>query len=121
MINISNHPSNKWTGKQADDAGEVLDFPFPPIPTSPDFLLIRAAEEYWVSISDEVADHVTRTGDRRIHIMGEMGFTFRLVQVARLAGYVPVHSCTERIIEENPETGEKTSRFIFQGFRNYYS
>lgn len=121
MINISNHQSTNWKGKQANDAGEVLDIPFPSIPADPNFKLNTKAAEFWNSISDEVADHATRTGDRRIHIMGELGFTFRLVQIVHLAVYVPVHSVTDRVVAEDPQTGKRYSISEFNGFRWYYS
>jgi len=49
--------------------------------------------------------------------MGEMTFSFRLVQKLKSAGILCIASTTERITEQIGDT--KTSRFEFIQFRPY--
>ncbi len=114
LLNLTNHPSKQWSAKQYDHAiklyQEVQDLPFPQISpaldsASLDFLV----EEY---------EHKIRQIDPSVvHVMGEMTFSFRLVQKLKSAGILCIASTTERITEQIGDT--KTSRFEFIQFRPY--
>ena len=52
-----------------------------------------------------------------VHIMGEMTFTFAMVNALHKKGITCIASTTERISSE--ENGVKTSEFKFVQFRKY--
>ena len=53
-----------------------------------------------------------------IHIMGEMTFTFRLVEKLKAAGIRCVASTSERVVQELSD-GKKVVQFSFVRFREY--
>lgn len=118
FINISNHPSAKWDEKQLADArqyGEIIDLPFPAIPAI-------AGEEYIEDLSCQFAKEIMAKyvpGDAVLHIMGEMCFTFALVNRLLSNGYICLASTTERIVKET-EPGHKEVAFEYVRFRRYH-
>ena len=117
FLNLSNHPSDKWSKAQLDAArayGEVVDMPFPEIdPGATTEEIHRLAEEYAKEISSRYPDC-----DLTVHLMGEMTFTFRLVTLLHARGVRCVASTTQRKTSELPD-GKKESIFEFQAFREY--
>jgi hypothetical protein len=117
LLNISNHPSSKWSFKQFDIATQkytkVTDLPFPDIPpqwdihTTKDLALI-----YFEKISAMVPVPIA------VHIMGEFSFTFTLVTLLKESGIACLASTSKRIVKE--ENGIKLSTFEFVRFREYY-
>jgi hypothetical protein len=114
LLNLTNHPSIQWPEKQYNHALElyqkVVDLPFPQI--SPDLdsaSLDMLVEEYELKIR--------HTAPSVVHIMGEMTFTFRLVQKLKSIGIPCIASTTARITEQIGEV--KTSKFEFVQFREY--
>lgn len=120
FINLSNHPSSKWGEEQlkaAQSYGNVVDIPFPVIsPSASDHDLKVLANQYLDRILGMLPG--TESGKNRVHVMGEMGFTFVLVAKLMDNGIFPVHSTTERRVTENPD-GSKTVEFSFVQFRDY--
>ena len=113
MINISNHPSIKWGDEQLRAAGSVIDLAFPAVnPNASGEDLDALAQEYLEKVLD------MDNPDGVVHVMGEMGFTFRLVSLLKDTGLKVVHSTTERKSVENAD-GTKTSLFQFCQFRRY--
>ena len=88
LINLSNHPTEQWSDKQATTArlqfGELVDMPFPPI--SPSF----SSNE----VSDLANDYLQKckkllekeTPPNAVHLMGETVFCFLLGQLLLKAG-----------------------------------
>ena len=117
FLNLSNHPSDKWSKAQLDAArayGEVVDMPFPEIdPGATTEEIHRLAEEYAKEISSRYPDC-----DLTVHLMGEMTFCFRLVTLLHARGVRCVASTTQRKTSELPD-GKKESIFEFQAFREY--
>lgn len=117
LVNISNHPSQKWNEKQLSEAqtyGEVVDIPFPQVcPEATPKDIAKIAEETVVKVQNLVSP-----GDAAIHVMGEMNLTYRLVNSLLQLGYHCVASTTARVTVENPD-GSKTSVFNFVQFRSY--
>ena len=113
MINISNHPSTKWGDEQLKAAGAVVDLPFPAVDPN-------ASSEELDALAQTYLEKIFSMGtlDGVVHVMGEMGFTFKLVSLLKEAGLTVVHSTTERLSVENPD-GTKTSLFKFCQFREY--
>lgn len=116
LLNISNHPFEKWseTQKQAalEQFGKVVDLPFPNIPPEYSAMQIyHMAEEYKSTILSE------HPNCKAIHIMGEFNFTFQLVSIIK--EYIPCYaSTTERKFEELPD-GSRKLYFDFMQFREY--
>ena len=116
FLNLSNHPSSAWSDEQlaaARQYGEVKDMEFPAIgPDADEAAIVALAEEYEKKIMDLAKNkHLT------VHIMGEMTFTFCLVERLKRKGIDCVASTTNRQVEERD--GQKVSTFQFVRFRNY--
>ena len=112
LLNLSNHPSASWSPAQLAAANDqVLDLPFPAVDPSGD-------EAYIESLADEYLANILSTkGVSAVHIMGEMNFTFALVNKLKANGIKCLASTTNReTVEEN---GVKISKFNFVRFREY--
>jgi hypothetical protein len=114
LINFSNHPSSSWDKEQLKDAnetyGEINDIPFPAI--SPEFSEIQ--------ITDLAQKYIKVILDLKpvaVHIMGEMNFTHKCVNLLKMYGITCLASTTERKVIE--EAGTKLSTFRFIQFREY--
>lgn len=116
FINLSNHPSDKWSEEQINAArsyGEIVDMAFPviePILTKEDVL--RLVKIYTEMIMDN------RDGKTVVHVMGEMTFTYNLVNALKELGITCLASTTERNTVMTPD-GKKISEFKFVQFREY--
>jgi len=127
LINLSNHPSTKWSPEQLAAAqvfGKVVDLPFPDVDPSGGEAYIRSLCESYL----QKIDHISRDGastvsmtcpvsEVTVHIMGEMTLTFALVNALQSRGTTCVASTTERIVTE--ANGVRTSAFHFRQFRKY--
>ena len=116
FINLSNHPSDKWSEEQINAArsyGEIVDMAFPviePILTKEDIL--RLVKVFTKMIVDN------RDGKTVVHVMGEMTFTHNLVNALKELGITCLASTTERNTFMTPD-GKKISEFKFVQFREY--
>lgn len=114
LLNLTNHPSSQWSEKQYNHAlelyKEVIDLPFPQILPS----LGSSAFDFLVN---EYEQKIRQINPLAVHIMGEMTFSFSLVQRLKAIGILCIASTTERITEQIGNT--KTSRFEFVQFRSY--
>ncbi len=118
FINISNHPSSKWSEKQLSAArkyGEVIDWTFPTIGAEWSETEVNGLADQYVSrVSKEFPDPKMVT----LHVMGELNFTFSLVARLVAKGYTCIASTTQRMVEEK-ENQVKEVRFDFVRFRKY--
>lgn len=118
FINISNHPSNTWSEKQLNTAkkyGQVIDIAFPDIPA-----IYRTEDlRYEVaSVAQKVRNYILSGDHVTLHIMGEMTFTYMLIDYFSCNDKVTcVASTTRRMVEE--KDGVKLSKFEFVQFREY--
>ena len=132
FINISNHPSDKWTEEQKAAAicpktGQqlpIVDIPFPRIDPNADKIeIVNLSYKYGERILKEIWERESRfyrmDYSSVIHIMGEMTFTYQLVQQLKGYGFIVVASTTERIVQEENPDGTKTVQFKFVKFREY--
>lgn len=114
ILNISNHPSQKWTTEQLKNARDeyldILDLPFPNIP--PDFTTKQINE-----LAGEYLEIIQKKSPNAVHLMGEMTFTHTLVNKLKAANIKCVASTTNRIVEE--KEGRKIVQFQFVQFREY--
>ena len=115
ILNLSNHPSQFWPVAQTNLAintyKQIIDFPFPHI--SPNL----NSEELNLMV-EEFLEKIIEINPTAIHIMGELNFTFRLVNRLKSIGYRCLASTTERKVTEDGN-GNKTSTFNFVQFRDY--
>lgn len=119
FINLSNHPSSRWSEEQmsaAREYGDIIDMPFPKVD---DFCgeddILKLVDKY---CKDILLETHGRTQNIVVHIMGEMTFTYAMVKELTLMGITCVASTTERITEELPD-GSKNVKFEFCRFRRY--
>ena len=112
LLNLSNHPSSNWTPEQISAAGgDVVDMSFPQIDPMGD-------EAYIEGLANEYLQQILKMKDvSAVHIMGEMNFTFSLVNKLKANGILCVASTTERHKVE--EKGVSISKFVFVRFREY--
>jgi len=123
LINLSNHPAAKWSSQQLTAAliyGKIIELPFPDVDPSGDEEYIRTlCEEYLQKIDDISRDLACHVSEIVVHIMGEMTFTFTMVNSLQKQGIMCIASATERVSSE--ENGVKISEFRFVQFRKYLS
>ena len=121
LINISNHPSERWSEEQRSVAtdlyGIIQDIAFPrvsPEATSSDIAALAAG---YVEQAATLAK-AKENEPFAVHIMGEMTLTFKVVQSLKEMGITCVASTTFRDTLEHPD-GSKTTHFRFIQFREY--
>lgn len=121
LINLSNHPLNTWQENQISTAktkyGEIVDIAFPLIPPEEGLEFIHnIANEYL----EKIEEIIKKTADyeNAVHIMGELTFTYVLVNKLREKGIKAIASTTRRDVVETAEG--KLSKFSFVRFREYF-
>jgi len=121
LINLSNHPSDKWNAAQTEAAlngyAEIRDLPFPQINPEADTDTIRALAKEYLHKAETLFTE-SKTGANAVHIMGELTFVYAFVSLATAKQIACVASTTVRnVLEESG--GQKTVQFNFVRFRNY--
>lgn len=115
LLNLSNHPSDSWPADQRKAArtayGKVADLPFPHIDPAWDQNKLGALAQHYY-------EEVRARRPAAVHLMGEMTFTYALVQKLKAAGIPCLASTTERLVRE--ENGQKIVQFCFVQFREYF-
>ena len=91
FVNLTNHPSERWSEEQreaAEEYGKIVDIPFPNI--SP-----QADEEDLMQLVDEYYEKIQELNDNQIVVLiqGEMTFTYRMVE--KLKSEYLLHSVQE--------------------------
>lgn len=116
FINLTNHPSETWSAEQLNAArrhGKIVDILFPAIkPQCSKEDIQHLVSDYMETIG-KIKDNATV-----VHIMGEMTFTYNLVNALKNDGITCLASTTERSIIITPD-GKKISEFKFVQFREY--
>lgn len=131
FINLSNHSHQEWDPKQVTACVDprnnarvldIYDIPFPHInPRATTEDVYKLAAEYSKKIKSLIKEHIKDEALQRevpIHIMGEMSFTFALVQRLQAEGFKCYASTTRRIYTSAPD-GSTVRRFEFVRFREY--
>ena len=120
FVNYSNHPSSKWPDNQkttAQQFGQIIDIGFPIVDEFADEdMIIQKVNEQIELIKKETNNN--DPSSTTIHIMGEMTFTYAMVNALSKLGYTCVASTTKRIVEDLPD-GTKKTTFAFARFREY--
>ena len=119
LINISNHPSNKWSEKQHKEArsygNKVIDLPFPSLKKE---TTIEKRDKLKESLVEQVKELIDQGFFTTVHIMGEMVFTYQVVSDLKAQGIPCIASFGERIVKET-RPNEKEVVFDFQFFTEY--
>jgi hypothetical protein len=115
LLNLSNHPSTSWPAKQVCLAnelyGEIQDMPFPQIDPMMDEAGIQA-------LASDYLQKILAINPKAVHLMGELTFSFELVQMLKNHGITVISSTTHRTTQDHPD-GTKISKFEFVRFRHY--
>ena len=117
LINLSNHPSGKWSKEQVEAAwryGEVYDMPFPVVNPGASHEDVQSLAERYV---EEIVS-LAEKGNIVVHVMGEMTFSFMVISLLKQRNISCVASTTSRNTEETDD-GRKISDFRFVRFREY--
>ena len=121
LINLSNHPSEKWSDKQLAAAkkqfGEIEDWPFPQIDPNGTLEEVREIVTGYVDKCIKLKQDTDAT--ITVHIMGEMNFVYYFVRCMEGHGIPCVASTSERTVIEEGD-GKKTVVFNFRQFRSYF-
>lgn len=118
LINLTNHPSSRWSDKQkatAEVYGEIVDMPFPVIDEAGD-------EKYIATLADEYLNKIVNLSDTQsvvVHLMGEQTFSYALIKRLREHGITCVASTTKRIVKEEVPGKKSEVIFQFERFRAY--
>lgn len=117
LINLSNHPSGKWTHTQLQTAkqqfGRVEDISFPNVNPTDSLQQIAL-------IADQYLKKILKSEPDAVHIMGEFTFTYILVNKLREHHIPCLASTTERKVEELDD-GSRRQTFQFVQFRPYFT
>lgn len=120
LINLSNHPMDKWDASQlaaANIYGQIVDLPFPSVdPQASTSEIEKLAENYKTRILDLFSSN--NKSECAVHIMGELTFCFILVAKLQKTGIRCLASTTKRQTIDHPN-GSKISVFKFVQFREY--
>jgi hypothetical protein len=122
LINLSNHPSDKWQTKQLALAkklyGNITDIQFPEVPPETDYSEVaRMAQNYYTQLIKILNESPNETKSCAVHIQGEFTLTYALVNLLKAKGIQCIASTSKRDVSE--ENGKKVIRFKFVQFREY--
>lgn len=122
LINLSNHPFNKWSTTQQDTAikqySRVVDLPFPTIDPNAEQGEVYDLAAKYASKCMEMITEDERHSSYAIHVMGESCFCFAIISILKKSNVTCIASTTERIVRTNADSS-KTSEFAFVKFREY--
>ena len=121
LLNLSNHPSEKWSQHQlvaAEIYGPIIDLPFPAVnPAAEPVEIDKLAEKFRRQIGSLLK--ADSSGIKAVHVMGELTFCFALVQKLKADGIVCLASTTLRQTTSLTDNS-KISQFEFARFREYF-
>jgi len=123
FLNISNHPSSKWSAEQIEAArrigGEIVDVPFPNVPDNASMIDI-----YF--LRDRLIEEI-ESRNAVVMIQGESNLTYAVVSALEflhnwMTGTVFAATTRRETVETVEADGstKKTSVFRFSGFRPYF-
>lgn len=120
LVNISNHPSEKWSEQQKANWDEIIDIPFPQIP--PEATLDKVINMAR-SMFDSIFNKIDNPRDYAFHVTGEFSFVFNFVSLLKEHNLRAVIACTQREVQEKTMedgTTQKVSVFKFIQWRDMY-
>ncbi|MBQ9479460.1 MAG: CRISPR-associated protein [Selenomonadaceae bacterium] len=117
FINHTNHPSDKWSDAQrsaAEAYGEIIDVPFPPIPSS-------ATHDQVLELVEQYLNEILSREPAAVLCQGEFNYTFAMVERLKQLGITTLAACSERVTSEvvQGDCTTRVSHFRFVQFRQY--
>lgn len=117
FINHTNHPSCYWSHVQREEAeqfGEVTDFPFPDIGPEWD-------EERVLALAKVNCEKILALQPAAVLCQGEFTYCYQLIRLLKKSGIEVLAACSKRETKVWMENGKqmKTAEFSFVQFRKY--
>lgn len=113
LINFTNHPSNRWSRAQREEAlqyGTVKDIPFPPVDPEGD-------EAYTERLAELCVRRILQLHPDAVLCQGEFCLAYQVARRLTKEGIPVLAACSERTVKE---TGKKKEViFEFKRFRRY--
>lgn len=117
LINVSNHPSDKWSVEQKDGFNEIMDISF--LNVDPNWDTFVDIDERVLSFGQTIFDRVCELKDNNfkvfVFIAGEQTFATGLITLLHFNRVNIIVPTTERIVEE--KDGKKIVTFNFVKWR----
>jgi len=114
LVNLSNHPSERWSDQQKFGFDQIVDIPFPEIQIDSNFDMVAD------SIYDRIRSNGCNPSNSTIMVQGQHPATFSIVACLINSGWTVLAAHTPRVVTDNPD-GSKTSVFKFNGYQKYHS
>ena len=120
LINLSNHPKDKWQAKQLEVAikkyKSVYDIPFPFISPKANSSQVKKKVQSYLK---KCLNILSKSSDKNnaVHLMGEFTFVYNLVKLLKQKNITVIVSTTDRLVEESDS--KKIVTFNFIKFREY--
>ena len=121
LINLSNHPYDKWDIKQKEASkifGPCVDLQFPSVDEEADEEDIEALCAVVLEQVNNLISKHSATDTTSIHVMGEHTLTFALVRCFQDLGINCIASTSKRLSSEL-HGNKKLTQFAFGKFRAY--
>ena len=121
FINLSNHPSSKWSSAQLESAfalttdNQIKDISFPAVPAT-------ATMDDIIKIADGLHHTVMANKPEAIMVAGEFTLAYAMIELCLRAGIKVVAACSDRCTKEvvnEDGTTTKTVNFEFVQFREF--
>lgn len=118
FVNFSNHMSAMWSEAQKQSAkeyGEVVDLPFPNVPS-------KASEAEVEKLAEDYVQRILEYQPAAVMCQGEFTLAYAVIKRLLAQGITVVAACAERQVEEEmDERGQLVKKvvFAFAGFRRY--
>lgn len=113
FVNFSNHPSDKWSRPQTEEAekyGKIVDFPFPVV--NPE-----ASEEEVHAMAEDLTKQIIAMNPAAVLAQGEYTLCYEVVGMLQKEGIPVLAACSERKTYE--QDGKRISFFDFVRYREY--
>jgi hypothetical protein len=119
LINLSNHPLEKWSEEQIKAAikyGSIVDLSFPYVdPMWSSDKIFQKACLYEKKVIKLLASEYN--GSHAVHLMGELTLCFAILKRLQSRGILCIASTSDRLVVENGNS--KIVEFSFCQFREY--
>lgn len=119
FVNLTNHPSARWSEAQREAAlayGPILDLPFPAVPETAELGSVTKLAVLYFRKLRAIEGPV-------VLIQGEAVFSYTLVRLLEQARIPALAAVSARRVRETvlPDGSvQKTAVFVFAGFRPYW-
>ena len=118
FVNHTNHPSANWCAEQkvaAEMFGEVIDVPFPAVPSNAD-------EDEVAALVETNLQEILKLSPNAVLCQGEFTYTYAMVDELRRRNILVLAATSERVATEAIQADNTTKRvsiFQFVRFRRY--